>query len=390
MSAEKELWQLKAHNSIYNVDTITLQQWLAEGRIKPTDKVKKSGWEWLEIACVPAIYQLKTSPPLNNVPLPYPIAPQPSELATDRQALAKNPIFYRPEYLAAVLNARCNNHADIPPNHICPECGGGFCNSCVQVVAPAPASCLVCGTLCRDYKEVAKKAQIAQEKRSELGWVDIKKAFIYPTTMDLAPIIAFALFLSLGIFGFTIPFVLIIDGAILYYYINHTIRDTIAGEGEGLKEYPFLSFFSELAPSVKLMLAATLITLGPLGIITFSKLAFLQYLWPLALVWAVGYYPITMLVIGSTEGFVDIINPVIGLKAVKHLGTAFYKVFGCYLAIFVPIMCFLGLGVLLMAEFDSIGILRWVLFLGMFVAIPFFYSSLVLAYIIGRALFKQE
>src|SRR5436853_7768311 len=55
MSAQQEIWQVVVNGEIYETDTYTLKQWVAEGRILPTDKVKKGNLSWIEANRVPVL-----------------------------------------------------------------------------------------------------------------------------------------------------------------------------------------------------------------------------------------------------------------------------------------------------------------------------------------------
>src|SRR3954463_1052279 len=55
MKAETEVWQLETHDGVYQADLPTLKQWVAEGIVLPTDKVRKGALKWIEAGRVPAL-----------------------------------------------------------------------------------------------------------------------------------------------------------------------------------------------------------------------------------------------------------------------------------------------------------------------------------------------
>src|SRR5438067_195488 len=53
----------------------------------------------------------------------------------------------------------------------------------------------------------------------------------------------------------------------------------------------------------------------------------------LALGWAVFYYPMALLVAGWTEDFKSVINPLVGLDTMRHMGATYFKAFLMYAAV---------------------------------------------------------
>src|ERR1044072_9207300 len=55
MKAETEVWQLMTHDGVYQADLPTLKQWVAEGIVLPTDKVRKGALNWIEAGRAPSL-----------------------------------------------------------------------------------------------------------------------------------------------------------------------------------------------------------------------------------------------------------------------------------------------------------------------------------------------
>lgn len=107
----------------------------------------------------------------------------------------------------------------------------------------------------------------------------------------------------------------------------------------------------------------------------------------LALGWAVFYYPMALLVAGWTEDFKSVVNPLVGLDTMRHMGATYFKAFLMYLAVQAASF-FAGVVVaLLTAPFNMpfIGNLPGTFVGGMVT----FYTSLVIACVLGLALFKS-
>ena len=52
---QNEVWQVVVQGEVYEADTFTLKQWIGEGRILPTDRVKKGNLSWNEAQRVPIL-----------------------------------------------------------------------------------------------------------------------------------------------------------------------------------------------------------------------------------------------------------------------------------------------------------------------------------------------
>jgi hypothetical protein len=107
----------------------------------------------------------------------------------------------------------------------------------------------------------------------------------------------------------------------------------------------------------------------------------------LALAWAVFYYPMALLVAGWTESFKSIINPLVGLDTMRHMGPNYLKAFAMYLAVYVANIVVGAVISFATSPFDMpfVGNVPG-RFLGGFVT---FYTSLVLACVLGLSLFKS-
>jgi hypothetical protein len=106
-----------------------------------------------------------------------------------------------------------------------------------------------------------------------------------------------------------------------------------------------------------------------------------------ALAWAVFYYPMALLVAGWTESFKSIINPLVGLDTMRHMGLNYLKAFAMYLAVYVAGIIINAVIALVTSPFDMpfVGNVPG-RFLGGFVT---FYTSLVVACVLGLSLFKS-
>lgn len=106
-----------------------------------------------------------------------------------------------------------------------------------------------------------------------------------------------------------------------------------------------------------------------------------------ALAWAVFYYPMALAVAGYTEDFASVVNPLIGLDTIRRMGLNYVKAFLMYAGVqLVGLVLSLVVG-LVTAPFQMpfVGNLPATFLDGMIT----FYTSLVIACILGLALFKS-
>lgn len=107
----------------------------------------------------------------------------------------------------------------------------------------------------------------------------------------------------------------------------------------------------------------------------------------LTLAWALFYYPMALAVAGYTEDFWCVINPLVGINTIRLMGWTYGKAFLMYLAVQVAALVFSALIGIVLAPFQLpfVGNLP-----AMFVdGVVTFYTSLVVACLLGLAIFKS-
>src|SRR5918998_5908369 len=55
MKVETEIWEVETHDGVYQADLPTLKQWVAEGIVLPTDRVRKGALKWIEAGRAPML-----------------------------------------------------------------------------------------------------------------------------------------------------------------------------------------------------------------------------------------------------------------------------------------------------------------------------------------------
>lgn len=388
MDSSSKFWEIQVNNQVYQADEDTLKHWLVEGRIKPTDKIRKDNQDWTEVSRVFLLEGTQQKP----------VSAQAVQAINDRSSTdsrkhtAIEPIFYKPENWEKFLRVICKYHPELSPEMVCPECGAAFCKHCTEanIVGGSytkACKCDSCGALCRPYQEVKEKLSLLTEQRSSFGWNDLKIALLYPKSLDVTSMIVFALFMALAAFAF--PFFIAIS--VMFNSISFTVKDVAIGNRQG-STLDLTSFLTEFSKPLLSGAGALLVTFAPMLALIVGKLNILYFLMPIAICWAIFYYPIALLIAGLTESFVDVVNIPKGFKVIQYMEIPYYKVLGYCFIIELPIMLMIIPLAGIIATLFSIGAfiaVPMMIFWGILFGIPMFYLHISLACLVGRSVFKS-
>lgn len=407
-----EIWQVSINGEVYEADTETLKQWISEGRILPTDKIKKGALNWNDINKVPMFRASfgasapSAAPPSSNA-TSYNSYPAPKSIATTKNTFGQ-----------ATGNATCRNHPSIAADYACRVCGTPFCPTCPKFIANKMAICPLCGDMC-DKIGAAKQSENRQNIAAEMGnpnnldISDFFHAFKYPFEDSGFLKVAFVYALMLIIGNFAFGTVMQISAYVLLFACTAMAIKNLA---QGRVNDTFLPDFSSFSPMdfirpIFLGIGVIAVTMFPLVIWLFYASAVLAKLVGVLLVaamapgqfrlddltstlgasvllglimsigWAFIYYPIAMAIAGYTESFVAVINPIVGLRTISNMGVVYVKAFFFYCLTHV-VQLFALIGSFILGIF--IGPIALLLLFGMVV----FYFNMVNASIFGLALYK--
>lgn len=440
MSQAKNLWEVQINNQIHKADEDTIKYWVIEGRLKPTDKIRREGEDWIEVTKLiklqpsnvntsndgkPTLVELENAQILTVVAtgakgdsketfkIKENIQENIQENAQEdiqenvenveniengvsRKVTILEPIFYRKENWDKYLKATCQYHPELQPEVLCPECGAIFCKHCAQasVVGGSfnkASECPLCGALCRYYSDVKEKLLALTEQKSEFGWMDFKIALQFPLGLDLAPIVIFTILSGFTAFAFP-AFITI---SVLATTVTNAIKDASVGEKDA-RQLDYTSFLAGFGQPLMVGLGAILIIAAPIFATVVGTLKTISFLSVIGLIWAIIYYPIALLVAGLTESFAQVVNLKIGFEAVKKMGGVYKKFFGYFFLLELPIIIFyLMLPEVPMIEKEGIKvpdvltICMFIALVGFFFGAPFFYINTVMGALIGRLVFKS-
>ena len=274
MSDNEPIWQVNVDGKIYETDLEMLKQWIAEGKVGPTDPVRKGTLSWIAANRAPALRgafpvgdSFSSSPnPASTIgspsALPSPLAPKASTAAgPDGDSI-----------LAQPGPSACHNHPERPPDYVCRICGATFCKDCPQFVGSSRIpTCPLCGDMCIPVGEAKEKeASTARQvtagpfvgPSSTFGIGDFGRALRYPLKhpIGLVVIALFYEFLRLG--GIKTQ---LIGFSILFGCLALVIKQVAWGRFERsfIPEFNDFSWGDDVLGPAVLGLGTTVVTLGP-------------------------------------------------------------------------------------------------------------------------------
>lgn len=211
MSTPNEIWQIMIDGQVYEADTNTLKEWAAEGRVLPTDKVKKGALNWNEANRIPMLRAIFSGQVTPNPPTQLPTTPSSpynqqsypqqgntagtlySGPSSTQQSNTTGTLYNAPnsapQYNPGVSGAMpvfnpaatasplvnpvgaggvCSNHPDMAVKFVCRMCNAPFCKDCPKMVGSV-AICPACGDMCNKAEEIIQKASKVAKTVSDYG-----------------------------------------------------------------------------------------------------------------------------------------------------------------------------------------------------------------------------
>jgi hypothetical protein len=323
MKDETEVWQLMTHDGIYQADLPTLKQWVAEGVVLPTDRVRKGALKWIEAQRAPSLRRVFTG---EEVPEPAPEAapsaqhvpqhahtPQgqshthaatPADAETEAEhaqdlglkaeaGAAAQPFALVPPdgfadapngFIEVVssrdfgsaphatgaepggepsLGSACSNHPAEGATLICRSCRATFCRACPNRMGTSSVLlCPACGNFCDQLESITECVSLYERAGSGFGFEDFTEALAYPLK-HLGSLIGGAL-----LYGFLLIVGLrgqLLASALVFGCISLVIHRVAYGrmDRDFLPDFSEFSFWDDVLVPCFLGLGITLVTLGP-------------------------------------------------------------------------------------------------------------------------------
>ena len=256
MSAQPEVWRVSTIEGIFETDLETLQQWIVEGCVLPTDKVSKGNLSWIEAGRVPklkAAFDPQATPP-----------PQPAG-ASFETFVESNPAYGSTPAIPVAETARasvCRNHPNADPDYVCRMCGGMFCKDCTRLVRNQVPVCPSCGDLCHEYRALAEKTARMEFQSSGFGMEDFVRAIRYPLQHKTALVTGALIYAFLLLAGFRGS---LVAWMVMFGCISHVISQVAWGRlnRSFMPDFSAFSLWDDLVVPVFLGIGIMIVSWGP-------------------------------------------------------------------------------------------------------------------------------
>ena len=264
MSAQPEVWRVSTVEGIFETDLETLQQWIVEGCVLPTDKVSKGNLSWIDAGRVPKLKAAFSGE----------VTHAPAQTTTFETFVESNPEFTNPPNYSThstvvPAQAVCHNHPDTAPHYICRMCGATFCKKCPKFAGGKVPMCPLCGDLCHEYQVVVEKSALAALRNSGFGMDDFVRAIRYPLQHKFALLcgaLIYALLMLAGFRGSIVAWVL------LFSCVSHVISQVAWGRlnRDFMPDFSSFSLWDDLVVPIFLGIGIIVVSWGPLIVLVFA------------------------------------------------------------------------------------------------------------------------
>jgi hypothetical protein len=147
-------WQVETQGQIYEAEFEELKQWIAEGAVLSSDKVKRGNLRWLPLEKVPELFEFSHFTGDNQL---FSVSAT-GDLA---ETIELAPDYFPEEDAPQITGARvCFLHTDTEAFYVCTICVNLFCKNCPASYGGNVKICPLCGSLCSSVDEplAARKA----------------------------------------------------------------------------------------------------------------------------------------------------------------------------------------------------------------------------------------
>lgn len=315
-ASEHETWQVMTPEGVFDADLPTLKQWIVEGAVQPTDKVRKGNLKWIDAGRAPMLRRvftgeetpapLDSSPNSNTPPVQHPPVAathsmpasnaQPPEVSSNAhpQAVAFNAhtqtvAVAGAQVQAAVpaapfahvqqerefggappLDSSCHFHLFEEATLVCRACQTTMCRACPkQVGVSSVFLCPLCGGFCDPLKPIIERQALYEFQGSGFGFADFAEALRYPFkhfASLLGGALMYAFLLMAGLSG------QIIAWGIIYGCITLVIHRVAYGkiDRDFMPDFGDFSVWDDVVRPASLGLGVVLVTLGPVLLLVFA------------------------------------------------------------------------------------------------------------------------
>jgi hypothetical protein len=262
-----ETWQVMTGGELFEADLESLKQWVADGGVQPTDKVRKGNLRWIEASRVPALRPIFYGEELAPQPVAAPIfveaAPAFTHNETINAASGFQSTTLASNYLPPTDAACCYNHPDLSPHYICRMCNALFCAQCPKFVSGSKVPiCTLCGDLCKPFQELVERGARQDFQSSGFGLSDFMHALGYPFHNKIALVsgaLMYGFLLLAGWKGQLLAY------AVLFGCISLVVKQTAWGRFNKsfLPDFSSFSIWDDFFVPLGVGVGILVVTLGP-------------------------------------------------------------------------------------------------------------------------------
>ncbi len=268
-----EIWQAEVLGQIYDTNFSEMAQWISEGALMPTDKVRRGKLRWLEAGRVPSLV------PFFNAKERGEELPQIQTNYTNAENHAPENTLENNNFTSAVeqipptssftnsaenfptdnfdphsernpenmSSGFCALHSESPAVFYCETCANEFCAECPKRYGGTVRICPMCGALCRQIGAIDAKKEgeikYRQAASGNFGFAEIAKAFVHPFKFKVSLIFGTLMFMlftvgqsALGFggasMGFSALFCFMLANMLAFGIIANTIEKFSQGKTE--------------------------------------------------------------------------------------------------------------------------------------------------------------
>ena len=149
----QKVWQVESQGHIYEADLEEIKQWIIEGGVLPTDRVKRGNLRWIAAEKAPELYSFFNS---DNF-----IAAFQAEVAITKSEPINEDYQTQFAFQSAADEDAwesgeekvCFSHRDLEAFFACDVCKRNYCKTCPNSFSGTVKLCPKCGGLCRNINE---------------------------------------------------------------------------------------------------------------------------------------------------------------------------------------------------------------------------------------------
>jgi hypothetical protein len=240
---------------------------------------------------------------------------------------------------------RCTNHPQARSEHVCQQCGKGWCKDCGKPVQSA-VTCPACEGLCVPTQKREEGDALARLRGVPL-FEDLRTILLYPLTDTTAyvvlSVVVGVLILLSALSGYAVLFS---QGLLMAYAFTALMRVS-SGKMQGYM--PDIGGYADLVTPFQLGLTAYLASSWPvialMLIFPGARLlgsppegveptgAGVALLLALAYIWKIVYSPVALIVAGVSRSVVQTLNPMVGLDTILRMGPVYVQAMILYAGI---------------------------------------------------------